>query len=256
MSPQEIDQLFARTLTADYDDESAWDAVGTLRRLGTREVFELAAEWCKTKDPLHRARGADVLAQLGRTVEHPHNNFPEESFSTVISMLDRETEAVPISAAISALGHIGDPAAAPSIVKHALHASYDVRFSVAFALGCFANEPTAIPTLLLMMDDLDPRVRDWATFGLGVQGDADSQEIRDALLRRAQDPDEDTREEAIVALAKRQDSRILPDLIAALERPPAGPRILEAADLILGMDQDGPDWSEREYVAALRQKLN
>src|SRR5229473_4400296 len=87
----------------------------------------------------------------------------EPGAPTVISMLDRETEAVPISAAISALGHIGDPAAVPSIVKHALHASYDVRFSVAFALGCFANEPTAIPTLLLMMDDLDPRVRDWAT---------------------------------------------------------------------------------------------
>lgn len=253
--PQEIDRLFAQMLSADYDDESAWDAVSALRVLGTREVFDRAAEWCKSKNPLRRARGADALAQLGRTTEHPHNNFPEESFSTIISMLDRETEAAPISSAISALGHLANPVAVPAIIKFASHATYDVRFSVAFALGCFASEPAAARILLLMMDDPDPRVRDWATFGLGVLGNLDSEQIRDALLRRISDPDDETREEAIAALAKRKDSRILNCLITALERPPASPRILEAADLMLGVGSDGQDWSEQQYVAALRQQL-
>jgi len=251
---EDIDELFRRTLSGDYDDETAWDAVGALRRLGTQEVFNVSAEWCKSEDPLHRARGADVLAQLGITVEHPHNNFPQESYSTVLSMLGRETEELPLSSAVAALGHIGNPAAVPAISKHVSNSSPDVRFSVASALGCFANESNAIATLLAMMEDLDPKVRDWATFGLGVLGDSDSQEVRDALFRRLQDTDENAKEEAMVALAKRKDSRILTPLIKALEQGMGRPRIVEAADLILGLDNHGK-WSEQECVAALRQKL-
>jgi HEAT repeat protein len=255
MTPEEIDQLFARTLSDDYEDEAPWDAVRALRHLGSREVFDRAAEWCRSENPLQRARGADVLSQLGRKMEHPLNNFPEESFSVVISMLERETAALPMSAAIAALGHIGNQAAVPSISKRAFHSSQDVRFSVAFALGCFANEPSAAPTLLVLMEDLDAKVRDWATFGLGVLGNSDSEEIRNALLRRVHDADDNTKEEAVVALAKRKDSRILTFLITALEQPPAGPRILEAANLILGREEQGSNSNEHEYAAALRQHL-
>src|SRR5438045_464296 len=88
MTLAEIDELFVQTLTGEYDDDVPWEAVGKLRNLGTRQVFERAAEWCTSGDPSKRARGADVLAQIGRTAEHPHNNFPEESYS-VVSQLAR-----------------------------------------------------------------------------------------------------------------------------------------------------------------------
>jgi hypothetical protein len=59
---QNIDELFAQTLKGDPDDESAWEAVNALRRIGTREVFNRAAAWCKSANPMERARGASVLA--------------------------------------------------------------------------------------------------------------------------------------------------------------------------------------------------
>jgi hypothetical protein len=62
MTSAEIDGLFEETLVGDYDDELPWKAVSALRRIGTREVFDRAATWCKSGNPMERARGASVLA--------------------------------------------------------------------------------------------------------------------------------------------------------------------------------------------------
>jgi len=62
--------------------------------------------------------------------------------------------------------------------------------------------------LLALMQDVDEEVRHWATFGLGVLGDLNSDEIRDALSQRTTDPDSDVREESLVGLAKRKDQRV------------------------------------------------
>ena len=188
MSPEQMDEIFAQTLTGDCDDESAWEAVRTLRRMGSREVFERAAEWCISDSPLKRARGADVLAQLGRTVDHPSNNFPEESFSVVSALARQEKDPWPLSSAVHALGSIGNALAVPGVIEHRLHPDTDVRFAVASALGNFANDPRSVDALLGLMQDVDKDVRDWATFGLGVLGDLDSPEIRDALWQRVSDP--------------------------------------------------------------------
>jgi hypothetical protein len=79
------------------------------------------------------------------------------------------------------------------------------------------------------MRDVDEDVRDWATFGLGVLGDLDSEEIRDALWQRISDPYRDVREESLVGLAKRKDQRALQVLIAELNQPEVSNAVLEAA---------------------------
>ncbi|HEV8492293.1 MAG TPA: hypothetical protein VGR76_08470, partial [Candidatus Angelobacter sp.] len=83
MDLREIDQLFAQTLKGDLDDDSAWEAVRALRRTGTREVFNRTAAWCTSAHSLERARGADILSQLGKTAEHRSNMFPEEAYAVV-----------------------------------------------------------------------------------------------------------------------------------------------------------------------------
>ncbi|HEV2177211.1 MAG TPA: HEAT repeat domain-containing protein [Terriglobia bacterium] len=255
MTTERIEELFAKTLIGDVDDDAPWEAVRELHRIGSREVFARAAEWCKSNDPLVRARGIDVLAQLGKTVNHPTNSFPEESYSIVTGLLHQERELRPLIAAIAALGHLDNPLAIPLITEYRTHPSADIRFHVACALGSFPNDPRSAGTLLVLAQDADEDVRDWATFGLGSLGDLDSPEIRDALFRRLSDSNEDVREEAIAGLGKRQDKRVLPALLAALERPPVTDRVVEAAYRMLNMENERKDWGASEYAAALRERF-
>jgi len=256
MAEANMEEIFAQTLLGTYDDEGPWEAVQSLRRLGTREVFDEAVKWTESAEPLVRARGIDVIAQLGKTAEHPSNSFPQESYDVAVKIVQREEELQPLNSAISALGHIHDPRAVPLIAAFHSHPSEEIRFAVACALGCFPNEPLSVQTLLTLMEDADGGVRDWATFGLGVLGDQDSPEIRQALYRRMNDEDVDAREEAFVGLAKRRDTRILPQLIHELEQPSITDRIVEAAYTLLGLDQDQEEWSRQDYVNALRERFS
>jgi HEAT repeat protein len=261
MGSSEVDALFARTLCGDYDDDLPWEAVHALRRIGSREVFDKAAEWCKSANPLERARGAGVLAQLGKTVENPSNTFSEDSYLAVCQMLQLETEVQPLNSAIHALGHLDDPRAIPLIIAYQTHPVAEIRFAVACALGSFPNDTESIRALLALTSDADEDVRDWAVFGLGNLIDADSAEIREALFSRLSDANAEVREEAMVGLAKRKDKRVLPVLLAALnqsELDDPGVMILtiEAADLMLDLESERKDWSGAEYAAAIRARFS
>ena len=257
---QALDELFTQTLKGDLDDEAVWEAVSALRRIGTREIFERAAVWCKSLNPMERARGASALAQLGKTAEHQSTVFPEESYAVVTQMLQQETEVQPLSSAIHALGHLNNPAAIPLISSYENHSMAEIRFSVACALGSFANDSEAIQSLMALTNDTDDDVRDWAVFGLGNLGDGDSVEIRDALFSRLSDSNENVREEAIFGLAKRKDQRVIPALIAALSQSAlAGPGstmlAIEAAEAMLGMENERRDWTSRDYISALQEQF-
>jgi len=83
----DINELFLRTPSGDYEDETPWEAVATLRRIGTREVFDQAAAWCQSDEPLKWSRGADVIAQLRKMPTQKANAFPEESYSVITELL-------------------------------------------------------------------------------------------------------------------------------------------------------------------------
>jgi HEAT repeat protein len=255
MEPEQIDKLFAQTLTGDFDDKAPWEGVRALRDVGSREVFDRAAEWCNSDNPLKRARG-DILAQLGNTAENPTGSFQEERFSVVSQLAKLEKESLPLLSAVHALGHIGNPLAIPVITEHRLNPSADVRVAVACALGNFANDPHAADAHLALMQDADEDVRDWATFGLGVQGDLDSGEIRDALCERLTDLNRDVREEALAGLGKRKDRRALPVLISELNQPEVSNAVLEAAQSFLSENEPRADRSPGDYVAALKKKFS
>jgi HEAT repeat protein len=256
MTVPEIDELFAQALSGDYDDESSWEAILALRRIGTRDVFEKAARWCQSSNVLARARGADVLAQLGKTADHPSNSFPEDSYLIVSGLVQRETNALPLKAAIAALGHLENPRAVPLIANFAKHPDPGVRFDVAFALGSFPNDPESVAALLQLMHDADEDIRDWATFGLGVLGNADSAEIREALVRGLSDSSEDVREEAMLGLASRKDDRVLSALLSALQSTTISDKVIEAAYLMLGMEKEHEGWKHTDYAAALRERFS
>jgi HEAT repeat protein len=256
MESETLDEIFTRSLSGDYHGDDPWQAVRALRRMGTRAVLDYAAQWCRSENPLKRARGADVLAQLGKSADHPTNNFPDESFLVVAKLISEEKDPLPLMSAIYALGHIGNPLAIPLILRHRASVNPQIRFAVAFALGSFTNSPTAIDGLLSLTEDVDEDVRDWAIFGLGVLGKSDSPQIRDALVRGLDDSYEDVREEAMVGLGKRKDPRVLPALLSALEQPIAPDRAVEAASEMLDMMNEGEDWLGSDYAAALRARFS
>lgn len=250
-----IDELFLKTLVGDYDGDEAWEAVCGLRRVASDEVFETALVWCHSEHPLKRARGADVLAQFGKTVEHPSHVRSEAAYAVVSDVLEHETEVRPLSSAIFALGHIGDARAVPLIARFVQHPDAEVRFAVACALGDFPNDERGAKALMALTDDVDDNVRDWATFGLGAQGDLDSPEIRDVLVERLTDSFDDVRQEAMAALGKRRDIRVLPNLLRELQRPAVSGCILEAAYLMLGFERAREGWKPQDYLHALSEQF-
>lgn len=213
MDMTEVEALFAQAVLGDPEGEEAWAAVSALRRHGSREIFDYAAAWCLSEDPLKRARAADILCQLQREplphdqVQNPEWMFREESYSLITKMLENEQDPLVLSSAITALGHLDNKSAISWILPYLDHPNQNVRFAVSFSLGCFPNDPQSIQGLLKLTIDPAADVRDWAVFGLGVQGDADWPEVREALLRCLIDADEDVREEAAVGLGKRRDQR-------------------------------------------------
>lgn len=250
-----VDELFAQTLGGAYDDDAPWEAVRRLHGMGSREVFEKAANWCGSDDARQRARGADVLAQLGKTAEHPTTNFADEAFMVVAGMALNEKAPQPLSSAIYALGHLADVRAAPLVAHYSSHADARVRMAVAYACGCTPDEVTSMETLLELMRDEDPDIRDWATFGLGTLSDLDSSGMREQLAAALNDPFEDVRLEALAGLAKRRDARCLPLLIANLDQPEVDEAIVEDACMMLG-HADPPDgWKPADYLASLRERF-
>jgi len=89
-----------------------------------------------------------------------------------------------------------------------------------------------------------------------VLGNIDSDEIREALVGRLEDPNEDVLEEAMVGLGKRKDQRVLSILLARLERPEISVRVIEAAYLMLEMDNEREGWKGADYAHALRQRFS
>ncbi|GCE22626.1 HEAT repeat domain-containing protein [Dictyobacter kobayashii] len=211
-------------LALNDDDEIAWEAITELQRRGNRDIFEQAHQFCISSETKKRRVGADILGQLG-LLERP---FHEEIFVVLLAMLQQEQESEVLKSVAVALGHRNDPRAIKALARLKHHPDEAVRFGMVFGLMGYEDE-LAIQTLIECSTDIDVDVRDWATFALGSQIELDTLAIREALLARLNDTDENTRSEAIVGLAQRGDPHMVEPLIADLEQGWISNAALEAA---------------------------
>jgi hypothetical protein len=217
--------------TRDVDSDAIWDPIYRLRHLGTRSVLDRALDWCQDSDRYRRAVGALILAQLGED----GRGYPDESVAMIRSMIASERDQEVITSLISAVHFRGMADVLPWLLSLAGHPFEDVRWHLAWALpiddgGGGAVDRETIETLIRLAGDPEPRVRDWATFSLGMT-EADSAEIRQALLDRLADSDFDTRGEAAVGLAKRKEPRAVRGLADCLMSDRVGELYVEAAEL-------------------------
>ena len=228
---QIVEPLFSALLEAAHgepmgDELELLKRVIALQRRGDRPTFELTVKWCRTGDSVQRALGARVLSELGIGADPPLP-FRTESLP-VLEMLLGDADPAVISAAAIAVGRLALPELLPSLLRLSTHTSASVRHAVAGALG--GSEDTAsISTLIQMSSDPDAEVRNWATFGLGTMTDADSSELREALFGRIQDVHDETRWEALLGLARRNDNRVVPYIRSELQADVVAVFAVEAA---------------------------
>jgi len=244
----------------------AWAAIYEMRRRGSRTVLDAAAQLCRSGDPRSRQVGALVLGQLGMTDGRQVPPYWQEQVHELLTLLNREMigqndPAVLRDVSVS-LGHLNDVRAVPPLLKLLRHRNAQVRYGVAAGLTGH-DDPRAIDGLIELSGDYDDMVREWATFGLQVI-QVDTPAIRNALFARLRDQVLQIRAEAILGLAQRRDSRMLPVLREALNDEQVHPYVLQAAALVADHNfceqllqaakrADGWDGQAQEQlVAALR----
>lgn len=218
--------LVRRALDAG-NEEKAWKFITALHWRGTKEVFDIAANLCVSKNHHEREVGADILGQLGS----PDRPFSEAVLEILRGMLRTEQNPDVLQSIIVAIGHTQDSDDSSSldlVIDKRNHENEDVRHAVAWTLGSHSDR-ASVSALIELMNDSDDDVRDWATFGLGDLLDVNNKRVRGALWQRVSDSHADTKHEAILGLAKRHDERVRPLLMNELEKDDPWSMMFEAA---------------------------
>jgi hypothetical protein len=226
IDPRSVDELMTVAL-CEPDEFLAWEAISALHWRGTREVQDRAERLCVSFCAVERRVGADILGQLGV----PDRSFLEECLRTLLRMLETEQDARVLRAVLVALSHLHRPEAVGPASRFRHHVDPEVRHGVVFALMGHVDR-RALEALAELTRDPEVQVRDWATFALGTQVEVDTPELRQALVERLADEDDNTRAEAVVGLARRGDRRMLPALREELASDSVGSLAVEAAALI------------------------
>ncbi len=115
----------------------------------------------------------------------------------------------------------------------------------------FFVDEDIVTLALLLMRDTSPSVRDWAVFQFNNGIANDSAEIRAALHARVQDTNRATKQEAIVALTARGETRYVPFIKEKLHRIDVAPVWIEAA----AVSHDKSFVADLERLLAKRRRL-
>lgn len=221
--PRPVDDLFNVAL-CEPDEDLAWDAVMALHWRGTREVLDRATALAASACALERRVGAEVLGQIGC----PDRPFTGEASAILSRMLHVETDPAVLKAVLVSLSHQDGTTGRRDALKFREHPDPEVRYALVLALTT-QTEPWAIAGLIELSRDRDPWIRDWSTFGLGSMIEVDTPEIRAALAARLHDDGGATGGEALLGLARRKDSAVLPILQKRLSGGDADDFDIEAA---------------------------
>ncbi len=214
----------------EFLDDDYWHIVHELRTRGSDVELALCKQLITSDNFIERMLATDILGSLGY---QDNSKYYEYAMQTLMKMLDDEHEHV-IGSACFSLGHRSEPddcRAIEKLIKLAEHPSTFVREGVVYGLMA-KNNADAIDTLIKLCDDEYFDVRNWAIFAIGSQIETDTPQIREVLTRKLDDDNFEIRGEALVGLAERGDSSILPKLKKELEGEFEGSYALSASELL------------------------
>ncbi|HXC37129.1 MAG TPA: HEAT repeat domain-containing protein [Candidatus Acidoferrales bacterium] len=210
------DELIQLVLTkdADADNDEYWHPVWILQHR-LPEIIELVRKRVKIGDAKLRETAATILGQNGVKDKLAVN----ECVDLLLGMIRPESDDAVLSSIAHAIGHLHDPRCIEALLSLEQHPNADVRYAVVHGLSGY-DDLRAIKALIRLSADQDRDVRDWATFGIGSMIEKDIPEIREALLARLTEADDEIRGEALAGLAQRGETRIVATLLQELKSPP------------------------------------
>ena len=233
------DDLVAHALAVHVlsgDDTEVYDAcVAELQRRGSVVIRDRALGLLADERAEARALGADVLAQLGKAAGTLHL---EASVGPLLALAAVEADPLVLDSVVGALGHLGDQRALAVVLAASGNPSYRVRSAAAKALpeladlGFLDEDHPIVTALITLTADEEHEVRNWATFGLGALVRVDGSRTRAVLAGILDDPDDDTRAEALAGLARRRDPAVIAAVAAGLEAGEVGRLGVSAAALL------------------------
>ena len=235
LRPDEDIVAAALAPSREEDGEEYWSEVRTLQNRMSPRLFGKMRDLMTQAEEQKRQLAADVVAQ-GLIAE---KELGKQCVRFLLDALEGEKAPRVLKAICNALGHHKSPEAIGPVVRLQGHQNAEVRHAVVFALLC-QDDPVAIATLISLSADFDRDVRNWATFGLGSMTEVDTVQLREALLARVAEADEEISGEAMVGLALRGDTRVAEPLLKAINAVHRSQNVSEFGSLIF------------EAVAAIR----
>lgn len=217
-------------LQNECSEEEYWGFISKLRKLPCNEVYEKAIEFIESNNKKDKIIGIDVLQQLGFNPRFKQ----EQTVKLHFELLEEHKTDDVTKSLLYGIGHNNENLSQLQIDKITQFDGLDDdeinQAHISALLGI--DNIKAVRKLIQFTDSKNSDIRNWSTFGIGTQVEIDNEEIRDALWKRVNDSNFETKSEAIYGLAKRKDNRVKNIIMSELKSDNYGTLILEATALL------------------------
>lgn len=201
---EKISALIAACLNGDQEERQ--NSLQILHFMEDGDVATAISKLERSESPSSRVLAADIAAQW--------KGDREQCLGLLDRLLD-DSDANVVAAAATAFMHRKSDAVVGRLVNLA-QSPEPVRSSVASALAMNYSHPESVLALQRLKQDPVDEVRQWVAIGLGFALLAGQEDVSEDLLGMCTDRDDETRGEALLALAEAGDVRVLPLVILEL----------------------------------------
>ncbi|MFT5723206.1 MAG: hypothetical protein ACI9JN_000315 [Bacteroidia bacterium] len=208
------EKIFDR-LVNNKSHKTYWNNISELRKRATKDIYDHAFKLAKSESDKKKIIGIDVLAQLG----FDPRIRQLETINLYFELLNNKQSDEVIFALFFGIGHNNENLAKKQVsklIEFKDSKSNDVRYSLVSALSGI-ERLIAIETLIELSEDKFSSIRNWATFGIGTLSEVNNDRIINALWNRTKDKHQETKLEAIVGLAYRNEIVVKGQIIKELK---------------------------------------
>lgn len=236
------EKIFSR-LVNNRTQKTYWDNIDELRSRPNEEVFNKATQFAKSKSDKEKNIGIAILAQLGFDPRFKQN----ETIKLYFELLTQEQSNDVLISILYGISHnfeILTTTQVNILQTFKNNESSYVRTALVNAISCLEDDQS-IDTLILLSEDTSSSVRNWATFSLGTLIEINNKKITDALWKRVDDKHHETKQEAILGLAIRKDTRVKEIVKRELKHGEYGTLLFEAIETL----------NDRDFLPLLEDNL-